>query len=54
MRGLIADSGALDACERRIDDYVAQATSAVESPLIADDARAALSDLIVAATARKH
>ncbi|MBB4930851.1 geranylgeranyl diphosphate synthase type I [Lipingzhangella halophila] len=54
MRELIASSGALDACERRIDEYVAQATRALESDLVASDARAALSDLIVAATARKH
>ncbi|RNL86386.1 polyprenyl synthetase family protein [Halostreptopolyspora alba] len=54
MRGLISGSGALEACERRIDSYVAQATRALESDLIAGDARAALSDLIVAATARKH
>ncbi len=54
MRGLITDSGALDACERRIDTYVAEATRALESDVVASDARAALSDLIVAATARKH
>ncbi|MBB6172518.1 geranylgeranyl diphosphate synthase type I [Nocardiopsis mwathae] len=54
MRALATGCGALEACERRIDGYVAQATRALESPLIADEARSALADLIVAATARKH
>lgn len=54
MRSVISGSGALDACEERIGDYVADATRALESDVIADDARSALSDLIVAATARKH
>ncbi|GAA1101043.1 polyprenyl synthetase family protein [Nocardiopsis composta] len=53
MGGLAEDSGALAACERRIDDHVAQATEALESDLIAPEARSALADLIVAATARK-
>ncbi|RCV55269.1 polyprenyl synthetase family protein [Marinitenerispora sediminis] len=54
MRDLITDSGALAACERRIDRYVAQATDALQTDAVADDARSALADLIVAATARKH
>src|SRR5690606_12691014 len=54
MRSVIVDSGALEACEARITDYVADATRALEDDAIADDARSALADLIVAATARKH
>lgn len=54
MRDVIVDSGALAACEQRIDDYVGEATTALESDLIAEEARSALADLIVAATARKH
>ncbi|GAA3975496.1 polyprenyl synthetase family protein [Thermobifida alba] len=54
MRSVIVDSGALEACEARITDYVADATRALEDDAIADDARPALADLIVAATARKH
>ncbi|MFC7330338.1 polyprenyl synthetase family protein [Marinactinospora rubrisoli] len=54
MRDVITDSGALAACERRIDRYVEEATTALQTDAIADDARSALADLIVAATARKH
>ncbi|ASU83362.1 polyprenyl synthetase [Nocardiopsis gilva YIM 90087] len=54
MRALATECGALEACERRIDGYVAQATEALESPEVDDAARPALADLIVAATARKH
>ncbi|MEY9213058.1 polyprenyl synthetase family protein [Thermobifida halotolerans] len=54
MRSVITDSGALEACEARIADYVADATRALEDDAVADDARSALSDLIVAATSRKH
>jgi geranylgeranyl diphosphate synthase type I len=54
MRGVVADSGALDACERRIDAYAGQAAAALESALIDDAARPALADLVVAATARRN
>ncbi|GAA3734168.1 geranylgeranyl diphosphate synthase type I [Spinactinospora alkalitolerans] len=54
MRGVITDSGALTSCERRIDRYVEEATAALETDAIADSARSALSDLIVATTARKY
>lgn len=54
MRGAAEDCGALAACESRIDDYVAQATAALETDLLDDSARSPLADLIVAATARKH
>ncbi|QBI53825.1 polyprenyl synthetase family protein [Streptomonospora litoralis] len=54
MRGAAEDCGALAACERRIDDYVAQATAALETGRIDATARSALADLVVAATARKH
>ncbi|MDA2807695.1 polyprenyl synthetase family protein [Nocardiopsis suaedae] len=53
MRTITEESGALEACERRIDDYVEQATRALESDLIEPEARSALADLIVAATSRK-
>ncbi|MDA8371871.1 MAG: polyprenyl synthetase family protein [Nocardiopsaceae bacterium] len=54
MRGLATECGALKACEYRIDDYVEQATAALENDAIADDARSSLADLIAAATSRKH
>ncbi|GAA4927699.1 polyprenyl synthetase family protein [Streptomonospora halophila] len=54
MRGVAEDCGALAACERRIDDYVEQAGTALESGLLDGSARSALADLVVAATARKH
>ncbi|MDA2814142.1 polyprenyl synthetase family protein [Nocardiopsis sp. RSe5-2] len=53
MRTITEECGALEACERRIDDYVEQATRALESDLIEPEARSALADLIVAATSRK-
>ncbi|TQN31336.1 geranylgeranyl diphosphate synthase type I [Haloactinospora alba] len=54
MRDLVESSGALAACERRIEEYVENANRALDRSRITDDARRALSDLIVAATARKH
>ncbi|TDQ52538.1 polyprenyl synthetase family protein [Actinorugispora endophytica] len=54
MRSVISGSGALDACEERIAGYVADAAKALESDEIADGARSALADLIVAATTRRH
>lgn len=54
MRALITSSGALAACEQRIDDYTARASTALDTDAIAPEARTALADLIVAATARKQ
>lgn len=54
MRGVAEESGALAACERRIDDYVGKATAALESGLLDDAARSPLADLVVAATDRKY
>ncbi|GAB3491347.1 polyprenyl synthetase family protein [Nocardiopsis coralliicola] len=52
MRGATESCGALAACEQRIDALVAEASAALESPLIEEEARAALADLTVAATSR--
>ncbi|GAA3736637.1 polyprenyl synthetase family protein [Salinactinospora qingdaonensis] len=54
MREVIVDSGALRTCERHVDDYVEQATTALDNGAVAEEARAALADLIVAATSRKY
>ncbi|PSK96881.1 geranylgeranyl diphosphate synthase type I [Murinocardiopsis flavida] len=54
MRALITASGGLAACEQRIDDYTARASAALDTDAIAPEARAALADLIVAATARER
>lgn len=53
LRSIIVDSGALVACERMIDHYAAEASDALASAPLTPDARAALSDLTIAATARR-
>ncbi|MCW2889687.1 MAG: Polyprenyl synthetase [Streptosporangiaceae bacterium] len=53
LRSVIVDTGALTACEALIDTYAAQAHAALESSSIAIAARAALTELAVAATARR-
>jgi geranylgeranyl diphosphate synthase type I len=53
LRGIIVDTGALDACERMIDRYADEASGALTSAPLTEEARAALSDLTIAATARR-
>ncbi|MGI8334013.1 polyprenyl synthetase family protein [Actinomadura scrupuli] len=53
LRSVIVETGALAACEAMIDTYAAQAHAALESPSIAAGAREALTELAVAATARR-
>jgi geranylgeranyl diphosphate synthase type I len=53
LRSVIVETGALAACEAMIDTYAAQAHAALESPFIAAGAREALTELAVAATARR-
>ena len=52
LRSIIVDTGALDACERMIDRYAADASAALAAASLTDEARGALSELTVAATAR--
>lgn len=52
MCSLIEESGALAACERRVDDYAGQAVAALESPELDESAREPLRELVVAATSR--
>jgi geranylgeranyl diphosphate synthase, type I len=53
LRSVIVDTGALAACETMIDAYAAQAHTALDPASITVEARAALTDLAVAATARR-
>ena len=52
VRAVITDTGALAACEAMIGEHVAEAVAALGQAPITDDARAALAELAVAATAR--
>jgi geranylgeranyl diphosphate synthase, type I len=52
FRGLLADTGAQAECETMIDRYVTEALAALESAPVTPQARAALADLAIAATAR--
>jgi geranylgeranyl diphosphate synthase type I len=52
LRGLIVDTGALDRVEQRIAQSTARARRAVADAPMADDAKAALDALAVAATSR--
>ncbi|MBW8480903.1 polyprenyl synthetase family protein [Actinomadura parmotrematis] len=52
LREVIADSGGLAGCEAMIERYTAQAAAALAAAPIAADARGALEELAVAATAR--
>ncbi|REE99566.1 polyprenyl synthetase family protein [Thermomonospora umbrina] len=52
LRSIIEETGALDACEAMIDRYTARARDALAAAAVAPDAREALGDLAVAATAR--
>jgi geranylgeranyl diphosphate synthase type I len=53
LRSVIVDTGGLAACESMIDRYAADAHTALEAAAITDEARAALAELAVAATARR-
>jgi geranylgeranyl diphosphate synthase type I len=52
LRGIIVDTGALDACEMMISRYAADASKALASVGLTAEAREALAELTVAATAR--
>jgi geranylgeranyl diphosphate synthase type I len=52
VRAVITGTGALAACESMIDQHVAQAVSALAQAPITGEARVALAELAVAATAR--
>lgn len=52
VRAVITDTGALAACETMIGEHVAQAVAALGRAPVTDEARAALAELAVAATAR--
>lgn len=52
FRRLLAETGALAECETMIDRYVTEALAALESAPVTAEARAALAELAVAATAR--
>jgi geranylgeranyl diphosphate synthase, type I len=52
LRSVIVDTGALDACERMIDRYAADAADALAAAPLTAEAHDALADLAVAATAR--
>src|SRR6266480_592456 len=53
VRAVITDTGALAACETMIGEHVAQAVAALGQAPITDEAKAALAELAVAATARQ-
>jgi geranylgeranyl diphosphate synthase type I len=53
LRSVIVDTGALDACEGMIDRYAADAEEALAAAPLTPEARDALADLTVAATARR-
>jgi geranylgeranyl diphosphate synthase, type I len=52
LRSVIVDTGALDACEKMINRYAADASSALAAADLTAEAREALSELTVTATAR--
>ena len=53
VRAVITDTGALAACEAMIGEHVAQALAALGQAPITDEAKTALAELAVAATARE-
>ncbi|GAT64887.1 polyprenyl synthetase [Planomonospora sphaerica] len=53
LRRVIEETGALAACEKLIDDYLGQALRSLDDAPITPEARTALADLAVAATARR-
>jgi geranylgeranyl diphosphate synthase type I len=52
LRGVIEDTGALEAVERLIDDLTAQSRKALAEGRVAEPARGVLERLVIAATAR--
>jgi geranylgeranyl diphosphate synthase type I len=52
LREVITETGALDACEKMIDRYAGDASAALAAAPLTREAREALSELTVAATAR--
>jgi geranylgeranyl diphosphate synthase type I len=52
VRAVITDTGALAACETMISQHVADAVTALAQAPVTDEAKAALAELAVAATAR--
>jgi geranylgeranyl diphosphate synthase, type I len=52
LRSVIVDTGALDACEKMITRYAAEADGALSAAPLTAEARTALSELTIAATAR--
>jgi geranylgeranyl diphosphate synthase type I len=52
LRALLTETGAVAECERMIDSGVAEALSSLSDAPVADEAKRALADLAVAATAR--
>ena len=50
---VIIDTGALATCEAMISQYVAEALAALGQAPITDEAKTALAELAVAATARR-
>lgn len=53
LRSVIVDTGALDACEAMIDRYATDAEEALAAAPLTGEARGALTELTVAATARR-
>lgn len=53
LRGILVETQALAGCEKMIDEFASQAFSALKAAPVAHEARAALGDLTVAATARR-
>ena len=54
LRGIVVDTGAMDAVERDIERLAEQAHQALAGSEVAEPARDVLDRLIVAATARAH
>jgi geranylgeranyl diphosphate synthase type I len=52
LRSIIVETGALDACEKMIDRYTADAEAALAAAPLVAEGRRALSELTVVATAR--
>jgi geranylgeranyl diphosphate synthase type I len=53
LRTILTETGALDGCESLIQDFAAQAHEALSAAPITDEARVALTELTIAATARR-
>ncbi|GAA0954094.1 polyprenyl synthetase family protein [Actinocorallia libanotica] len=53
LRAILVDTKALESCETLIENFASQAYTALGEIQITDEARAALTDLTVAATARR-